>query len=125
MYFSISWVSSKPLSLVIHNRYLLSILFFFCRFFLTALLPIGYELAVELTFPIGEGTSGGIITAVAQAFGILFTYLYTYLLNVRNDKTANMAMAGALTFGAVLLLFIDFELKRQKAQVSTKRSSIL
>ncbi|KAF2888720.1 hypothetical protein ILUMI_17453 [Ignelater luminosus] len=97
----------------------------FFGFFMTSLLPIGYEVAVELTFPIGEGTSGGIITAVAQAFGICFTYLYSYLLNAKNDKAANLAMTGAIAVGAVLLIFIRFDLKRQKAQVSTKRSRTL
>ncbi|KAF2885956.1 hypothetical protein ILUMI_20217, partial [Ignelater luminosus] len=82
--------------------------------FMTALLPIGYELAAELTYPVGEGSSGGILTAAAKVFGIVFTYLYSHFLNTINDIAANIAMSGVLGLGAVFLFFIRFDLQRQK-----------
>ena len=40
-------------------------------FFLTAFIPLGFEFSAELTFPVGEATSGGLLMGVAQLFGAI------------------------------------------------------
>lgn len=47
---------------------MLSQIFFivFERFFMTGYLPIGFEFAVEITYPESEGTSSGLLNAFAQ-----------------------------------------------------------
>ena len=45
-----------------------------------AILPIGVQYAIELTFPISESVSTGIITSSADAFSLVFTYSATALL---------------------------------------------
>ncbi|KAJ8932179.1 hypothetical protein NQ318_016029 [Aromia moschata] len=47
------------------------------RFFMTGLLPVGFELAAELTYPEPEGTSAGLLNAASQVFGITFTNIYS------------------------------------------------
>ncbi|KAK7906887.1 hypothetical protein WMY93_015499 [Mugilogobius chulae] len=42
-------------------------------FFMTGYLPLGFEFAVELTYPECEGTSSGLLNCSAQVFGIIFT----------------------------------------------------
>lgn len=38
----------------------------FNRFFMTGYLPLGFEFAVEITYPESEGTSSGLLNASAQ-----------------------------------------------------------
>ncbi|XP_074031349.1 choline/ethanolamine transporter flvcr2b-like [Leptinotarsa decemlineata] len=46
------------------------------KFFMTGLLPVGFELAAELTYPEPEGTSAGLLNAAANVFGIIFTRMF-------------------------------------------------
>lgn len=49
------------------------------RFFMTGYLPLGFEFAVELTYPESEGTSSGLLNCSAQVYRVdqkLKTSLY-------------------------------------------------
>ncbi|KAF2901130.1 hypothetical protein ILUMI_05056 [Ignelater luminosus] len=89
-------------------------------FFVIALFTVGYELAAELTYPVEEGTSAGILTGVAQFFGIVFTYLYSYLLNVTGDKTANLTMCSILFVSVFLIACVRYDLKRRAIQMEAR-----
>lgn len=39
---------------------------FYVSFFMTGYLPLGFEFAVEITYPESEGTSSGLLNASAQ-----------------------------------------------------------
>lgn len=82
---------------------------------MTGYLPVGFELAAELTYPEPEGTSAGLINAGAQIFGITFTMLYGALINVMNDFWANICLTVMLLCGTVLTAFIPSNLRRQLA----------
>jgi FLVCR family feline leukemia virus subgroup C receptor-related protein len=83
---------------------------------MTGYLPVGFELAAELTYPEPEGTSAGILNAAVQVFGIALTSGYSWLLEVTTDMWANGAMCFALVLGNVLTLLIKSDLRRQAAQ---------
>ncbi|XP_021923884.1 uncharacterized MFS-type transporter C09D4.1 isoform X2 [Zootermopsis nevadensis] len=85
-------------------------------FFMTGYLPVGFELAAELTYPEPEGTSAGILNAAAQVFGIALTSGYSWLLEVTTHMWANGAMCFALALGNILTLVIKSDLRRQAAQ---------
>lgn len=89
---------------------------YFYSFFMTGYLPVGFELAAELTFPEPEGTSTGLLNAVVQMFGIAFTPIYRYLLNIWDDFWANVALCGVLAVGVLLTILIPNDLRRQKAK---------
>lgn len=40
---------------------------------MTGYLPLGFEFAAELTFPIAESTTSGLLNASAQFFGVGMT----------------------------------------------------
>lgn len=40
---------------------------------MTGYLPLGFEFAAELTFPIAEGTASGFLNGAVQVFGIAMT----------------------------------------------------
>ena len=42
------------------------VLFMFSRFTMTGYLPVGFEYAAELSYPISEGSSSGLLNASAQ-----------------------------------------------------------
>ncbi|KAI5709374.1 hypothetical protein M8J76_016672 [Diaphorina citri] len=82
---------------------------------MTGYLPVGFELAAELTYPEPEGTSSGLLNASAQVFGILFTVVYGQLFTAFGDIVANIALCLALVLGTLLTLIIPPDLRRQAA----------
>lgn len=86
---------------------------------MTGYLPVGFELASEITYPESEGTSSGLINAGAQIFGIVFTILHGWLISVINEFWANMCLIGMLLGGTLLTAFIPSDLRRQSACQAT------
>ncbi|XP_074030380.1 choline/ethanolamine transporter flvcr2b [Leptinotarsa decemlineata] len=94
--------------------------------FVNCYLTVGFELAVEITYPLDESTSSGLLNASTQAFGVFIVLM----LGKLNEKF------GALwsLFSQVILLLIGTYLtyripnvkKRQEAfsQVETEMHSI-
>ncbi|XP_060867819.1 heme transporter FLVCR2-like [Metopolophium dirhodum] len=85
-------------------------------FFMNGYLAVGYELAAELTYPESEGTSSGMLNAVVQVFGIVFTLIYGWINNGFGDKKANLFLAATLVLGTFLTAMIPSDLRRQAAQ---------
>lgn len=85
-------------------------------FFMTGYLPVGFEMAAELTYPEPEGTSSGLLNAGAQVFGITFTMLYSEVLDAYGDIAANLIMAVFLVVGTVITALIKSDLRRQNAR---------
>lgn len=86
---------------------------------MTGLLPVGFELATELTFPEPEGTSTGLLNAASQLFGVIFTTIYSILFNRFGDQWANSIMSVLLLVGAIMTAFIKPDLRRQAASNDT------
>ena len=86
-------------------------------------LSIGYEFAAELTYPIPEGTSSGILNFASEVFGILLTHIAGELLHSYGDMVANITLASFLFVGLLISIFIDGkELRRQTAVKGQKNT---
>lgn len=96
----------------------------FLGFFMTGYLPVGFELAAELTYPEPEGTSAGLLNAGAQVFGILFTMFYSWIFKVKDDLWANIILCFALLLGTILTAIIPHNLRRQAAHSKTQPGRI-
>lgn len=83
---------------------------------MTGLLPVGFELAAELTYPEPEGTTAGLLNASSQLFGLIFTSVYSVLFENINDTWANGGMSIMLAVGTILTALIRSDLRRQAAQ---------
>ncbi|GAB1600202.1 feline leukemia virus subgroup C receptor-related protein 2-like isoform X1 [Argonauta hians] len=88
-------------------------------FFMTGYLPVGFEFAVEITFPEPEGTSSGLMNASAQVFGILFTIGMRTLVNQVSVFAANISVCVALLIGLILTGFVKANYRRQKAEMQS------
>nr|CAD7202597.1 unnamed protein product [Timema douglasi] len=104
-----------------HQCSLLFELYAMMWFFMTGYLPVGFELAAELTYPEPEGTSAGILNAAVQVFGIALTSIYGWQLDLVGDRWTNVTMCVILAVGAVLTFIIKSDLRRQAATKHNNR----
>ncbi|XP_057388663.1 feline leukemia virus subgroup C receptor-related protein 1 isoform X1 [Balaenoptera acutorostrata] len=81
-------------------------------FFMTGYLPLGFEFAVEITYPESEGTSSGLLNAAAQIFGILFTLAQGKLTSDYGPRTGNVFLCVWMFLGITLTALIKSDLKR-------------
>ncbi|XP_007109818.1 choline/ethanolamine transporter FLVCR1 [Physeter macrocephalus] len=81
-------------------------------FFMTGYLPLGFEFAVEITYPESEGTSSGLLNAAAQIFGILFTLAQGKLTSDYGPRTGNVFLCVWMFVGIILTALIKSDLKR-------------
>jgi FLVCR family feline leukemia virus subgroup C receptor-related protein len=83
---------------------------------MTGYLGIGYEFAAELTYPIPEGTSSGLLNASSEVFGVLFTLTGGNILDAHGDMATNCTMTALLLTGLAMTTLIEgTALKRQDA----------
>lgn len=94
-------------------------------FFMTGLLPVGFELAAELTYPEPEGTSAGLLNATSQVFGIAFTSIYSAIFYWKGDFIANMVMSGMLLVGTIFTAFVSKDMRRQAAAQSGNKQEVV
>ncbi|KAI4583466.1 hypothetical protein MJG53_008679 [Ovis ammon polii x Ovis aries] len=92
-------------------------------FFMTGYLPLGFEFAVELTYPESEGMSSGLLNVSAQVFGIIFTISQGQIIDNYGTTPGNIFLCVFLTLGAVLTAFIKADLRRQDANKETPETS--
>ncbi|XP_026551560.1 feline leukemia virus subgroup C receptor-related protein 1 isoform X2 [Pseudonaja textilis] len=81
-------------------------------FFMTGYLPLGFEFAVEITYPESEGTSSGLLNASAQIFGIVFTLIQGKLITVYNPHAGNSFLFVWMFIGIILTALIKSDLRR-------------
>ncbi|XP_061599382.1 heme transporter FLVCR2 isoform X2 [Cololabis saira] len=84
-------------------------------FFMTGYLPLGFEFAVELTYPESEGTSSGLLNCSAQIFGIIFTISQGKIIDKWGTLPGNIFLCIFLLIGTVMTGLIKSDLRRQKA----------
>nr|XP_044989023.1 feline leukemia virus subgroup C receptor-related protein 1 isoform X2 [Jaculus jaculus] len=90
-------------------------------FFMTGYLPLGFEFAVEITYPESEGTSSGLLNASAQIFGILFTLAQGKLISVYGAMAGNTFLCAWMLLGVILTALIKSDLRRHN--INTGRTN--
>ncbi|XP_054096198.2 choline/ethanolamine transporter FLVCR2 isoform X2 [Callithrix jacchus] len=94
------------------------------NFFMTGYLPLGFEFAVELTYPESEGISSGLLNISAQVFGIIFTISQGQIIDNYGTKPGNIFLCLFLALGSALTAFIKADLRRQKANKETPENKL-
>ncbi|CAH2254410.1 feline leukemia virus subgroup C receptor-related 1 [Pelobates cultripes] len=93
-------------------------------FFMTGYLPLGFEFAVEITYPESEGTSSGLLNASAQIFGILFTLAQGRLTTDYNPQAGNIFLCVWMFIGIILTALIKSDLRRHNVNYGIANSTI-
>ncbi|XP_002717563.1 choline/ethanolamine transporter FLVCR1 [Oryctolagus cuniculus] len=86
-------------------------------FFMTGYLPLGFEFAVEITYPESEGTSSGLLNAAAQIFGILFTLAQGKLTSDYSPRAGNIFLCAWMFVGIILTALIKSDLRRHNINI--------
>ncbi|XP_049724312.1 feline leukemia virus subgroup C receptor-related protein 1 isoform X2 [Elephas maximus indicus] len=90
------------------------------NFFMTGYLPLGFEFAVEITYPESEGTSSGLLNAAAQIFGILFTLAQGKLISDYGPLAGNIFLCAWIFVGIILTALIKSDLRRHSINIGIK-----
>ncbi|XP_036613867.1 feline leukemia virus subgroup C receptor-related protein 1 [Trichosurus vulpecula] len=93
-------------------------------FFMTGYLPLGFEFAVEITYPESEGTSSGLLNASAQLFGIFFTLAQGKLISDHGPYAGNLFLCAWIFLGIILTALIKSDLKRHSVNLGTRNTDI-
>ncbi|XP_043911423.1 feline leukemia virus subgroup C receptor-related protein 1 [Protopterus annectens] len=93
-------------------------------FFMTGYLPLGFEFAVEITYPEPEGTSSGLLNASAQIFGILFTLAQGKLMTDYGPLAGNIFLSAWIFVGIVLTALIKSDLKRHNVNAGVTKMDV-
>uniref|UniRef100_A0A5F8GDF0 Choline/ethanolamine transporter FLVCR1 n=1 Tax=Monodelphis domestica TaxID=13616 RepID=A0A5F8GDF0_MONDO len=86
--------------------------------FMTGYIPLGFEFAVELTYPESEAMSSGLLNVSAQIFGIIFTIGQGQLIDHYGTLAGNIFLCVFLALGTFLTSLISADLRRQNAYKS-------
>ncbi|XP_069552753.1 choline/ethanolamine transporter flvcr2b isoform X3 [Brachyistius frenatus] len=92
-------------------------------FFMTGYLPLGFEFAVELTYPESEGTSSGLLNCSAQVFGIIFTISQGKIIDRFGTLAGNIFLCVFLLIGTVITGLIKSDLRRQNANLQARAAA--
>ncbi|XP_051005482.1 feline leukemia virus subgroup C receptor-related protein 2 [Acomys russatus] len=93
-------------------------------FFMTGYLPLGFEFAVELTYPESEGMSSGLLNVSAQVFGIIFTISQGHIIDNYGTSPGNIFLCVFLALGSALTAFIKADLRRQRANKDAPETKV-
>jgi MFS family permease len=109
-------------TLSLESMYITGISISLIGIFLTPILPISYEFGIELTYPIGEATSGGILNCGGQIIGIAEVGL-AYLLE-NEPVIICLICTGGILIGLISVFFIEETLQRSKIDTKHPESLI-
>ncbi|CAH1958088.1 unnamed protein product [Acanthoscelides obtectus] len=83
--------------------------------FTNAYMPVGFELAIELTFPSEESTTTSMLLMMTQILGVIFTVALGYV-NLLMGCFWSLCISALLLFiGTAITAFIPNDLRRQTA----------
>ncbi|KAL7670143.1 hypothetical protein ACOME3_005081 [Neoechinorhynchus agilis] len=90
-------------------------------FTMTGFLPIGFELAAEITYPIMEDISSGVLNWSAQIFGIVLTYSHAAILENYKSVPSNIFLCVCLLLAVIASFFVKKGYRRMEAENKADR----
>jgi len=115
----ISTISILGTLMVAYTRDNLTISIFYVTVgFVTApLLPISLEFLVEISFPVGEATSGGALILLSEIFSAIISYVLAYILDEGTQASSVLSfiiMTVLCGAGTLVFIFTKEDLRRSK-----------
>jgi len=96
----------------------------FLGYFILPIIPVGYSFAIEVTFPVSEAMSNGIMMLCSQIVGSGVTFGATFLSGMDPILCIWLFLALIL-IGCISSLFIQEDLRRVKFNNSKEVESDL
>ncbi|KAL1420759.1 hypothetical protein MTO96_023801 [Rhipicephalus appendiculatus] len=87
----------------------------FLGFFMTGYIPIGLQLAAEITYPTPEGISSNLMNVSAQAIGFVMILVSSMIQDAYGDVVSNVCLSALLVVGCIMTVQTKAELRRQQA----------
>lgn len=84
---------------------------------------VGFEFAIELTFPADESTVTGIMNAMTQAFGVIITIGLGKLNQYFGPLYSLLSQAILLVIGSIITSTVPNEKRRQEAFLVSKKEN--
>jgi FLVCR family MFS transporter len=81
-------------------------------FFLNGTIPLFYEAAVEITYPVAEGSTTCLVTTMNNVGCLIFLFLPSVKSLSNNPGWANWSLVAACTLGVLLLFPVKFHQMR-------------
>ena len=85
------------------------------------IMAVAFDFGVELTYPIGESFSTGVLMSSGQLFGIIYTVSSSVLIDqydtkveAKGSKISYIIVSVAAGFALVLSIFLKQDLRRHK-----------
>ncbi|CAH1392911.1 unnamed protein product [Nezara viridula] len=79
----------------------------FLGFFMNGYLTVAYEFAAELTYPLPESTSSGLLNAIGEALGVVLVLGAGIILDAKGDFPTNLLLSSVLILGLLISFFIS------------------
>ncbi len=92
-------------------------------FFTLSMFAVAYEMGVELTYPIGEATSGGFINLSLNMIGFILVMSLTPVLDNKEEKDVlicSIVFSLSLFLALIILTLTKLKLKREEYERSRK-----
>lgn len=81
------------------------------------IMAVAFDFGVEITFPVGESFSTGLLMSAGQVFGIIYTILASVLIQEHGAEGGTYSfafMSGACFIGLVFSLNVKNDLRRYR-----------
>lgn len=93
-------------------------------FFSYPYITVGLEHAAEITYPISEGFTSGILLLVGNMYAIILTFICGEVINKGRSDIAGYLMTSLYVIGLLIVAFMKGELKRLHADNSSKEKTL-
>lgn len=87
-------------------------------FFMTPILPLTLELAVEITYPVGEATVTGMLMVSGQLVGIGLIFLFNWMIDNHYYHESGWVATGLTGFSCAVMLLFTGRLKRREHEAA-------
>ena len=95
----------------------------FCQGFVSLpIMAVSFDFGVEITYPIGESFSTGVLMSTGAAFGIIFTIISSELsqrLLAEGGTWSLFLMSICCSIGSIVSLFVKNDLRRLNAEIKS------
>jgi hypothetical protein len=103
------------------SLFLVSINISMTGFFLLPIIPLGLGFSIELTYPVSESMSNGVLMLFSQIVGSVVTFLGSYLCS-RDPYMCLGLFFGMMLTASLATLMVEEDLRRVKMTLSNQSS---